>query len=64
VWLFIRIMRFFGNDRFLWAMLAILLLLTGLASGFIISANQPIVFLLVFAVIAHEQRRSKIPLKQ
>lgn len=52
IWLFKRLLQFFNATTYLKSIL-IIFIVTGLfAAGFIVSANQPIVFLLVFSCIA------------
>ena len=51
-WFIKDMMQYFRNMTYLWVMMAFLLFIAALASGFLVSANQPIAFLLVFSLVA------------
>ncbi|WP_034260106.1 hypothetical protein [Altibacter lentus] len=59
-WLLKDMMRFFNAGTFLIGMLVIYLIAGFFASGFIISANQPIIFLLTFAFIGFLKEREPV----
>ena len=56
-WFIRDIMNYFRNLNYLWVMLGFLLFIAALASGFLVSANQPIVWLLVYSLIAFGSKK-------
>lgn len=60
-WFIKDIMAFFQNNSYLWVMLSFLLLIAFLASGFLVSANQPIAWLLIFSLIAFGSKKQSSP---
>lgn len=51
IWLIWRLVKLFKPSRFMYFLLGCYVLIGGLAGGFFISANQPLIFLLTFAIL-------------
>ncbi len=52
IWFVKQIITYLQFNRFLITMTALIILISGLAGGFFISANQPIIYLLIFSCLS------------